>query len=290
VRVLVFDVETVAAEEELSYRDFSYLKGREPQKTDRELLDELSLNPFLSSVVALAFVLEEEKPLLTVLYLTDREEEAGEGALRYMGKDYPARFYPFHFKELWGDDFYQAEKELIKRFWAVLELASPRLVSFNGKRFDVPFLRIRSFRYDLPVPQPFENGEHLDVLEFLFKGKNFSHSSYSLDFVARHFGLKSPKQRVDGSAVRRLFLEGKYEEVAKYCALDALTLYELYKKLERLVDDREPPTENQLRYLTDLFTKLPTEEADLEWRLARKLTKSSASTLIELLKQLVYNT
>jgi len=239
-KVVVFDIETYGSEELLSYRDFTYLKDREKGKTEEEIIRDLSLNPFVSSVVSAGYALLEggEVKEIRVFYLTERHVEKPEGRLSYMGEDYQVLFEPFVFSEFGRDEFMEREKELIESLWEAIGEAD-RMVSFNGRRFDVPFLRIRSLKYGLDIPDSVEEEErHLDLMSFLFRGRSFEMGSYSLDFVSRHFGFKTPKEKVDGKSVKQLFLQERYDTIAKYNAYDVIVLAKLFLKLRRYMPQK----------------------------------------------------
>jgi len=287
-RVVVFDIETYGSEELLSYRDFTYLKDREKGKTEEEIIQDLSLNPFVSSVVSAGYALLEGDTLkeIKVFYLTEKHVEKPEGKLSYMGVDYEVSFEPFVFAEFGRDEFMEREKELISNLWEALKEAD-RLVSFNGRRFDVPFLRIRSLKYDIIIPETVEEEErHLDLMSFLFRGRSFEMGAYSLDFVSRHFGFKTPKEKVDGKSVKQLFLQERYDTIAKYNAYDVIVLTKLFLKLRRYVPPPKKATEKQLSYLFDLLERVGSKVRELRLHPWEELEGKKVSVAIELLKAL----
>ena len=48
------------------------------------------------------------------------------------------------------------EKEMIKNFLSFIDKHSPKLVSFNGRSFDMPMLMIRAMKYNLSCPAYYE--------------------------------------------------------------------------------------------------------------------------------------
>jgi predicted PolB exonuclease-like 3'-5' exonuclease len=53
----------------------------------------------------------------------------------------------------------------------------------------------------------------------------------TLEYFCEIFGVKSPKEGLDGSRVGEYFAEGRLEEIAEYCLADCRATGELYRKL-----------------------------------------------------------
>lgn len=82
------------------------------------------------------------RPLFLVgLFRIDRERGGGE-ILQYLARDY-------------------TEEEAVIRAFGQIARGHRLWISFNGKAFDVPFLRTRAAFYSIPLPEP---AEHLDLL------------------------------------------------------------------------------------------------------------------------------
>lgn len=124
------------------------------------------------------------------------------------------------------------EKEILEWFWEDIKKFK-KYVTFNGRCFDVPFLRIRSAilgvkcSRELHTPR-FKTEVHCDLLEELtFQG---AFRKFNLDFYTKAFGIKSPKDQVDGHAVPQMISEGRGMDVAEYCYGDVVATGELYVK------------------------------------------------------------
>ncbi len=52
------------------------------------------------------------------------------------------------------------EKQLISEFWQFFNKSNPRLVSFNGRGFDIPTLLLRAMRYDINAFAYYEQDNH----------------------------------------------------------------------------------------------------------------------------------
>ncbi len=102
--------------------------------------------------------------------------------------------------------------------------------------FDQPFvakrLVIHGFKPNLLLDtahyKPWEIPS-LDLKE-VWKGTGFYPDS--LIAVAVALGLPSPKSKMDGSQVGTAYYEGKYEEIATYCAQDVLTTANIWRKFK----------------------------------------------------------
>jgi hypothetical protein len=137
-----------------------------------------------------------------------------------------------HAQILTGD-----EPTLLEQFWQIVTRGRqrPRLVSFNGRGYDGPFLMIRSAQLGVPcrrdlVPYRYDIREHCDLSDVLgFFGSR--RESYSLDYWCRRFDVESPKGSIDGSQVARAYRDGRIDEIGEYCLRDVRATAELYGKL-----------------------------------------------------------
>jgi DNA polymerase elongation subunit (family B) len=129
-----------------------------------------------------------------------------------------------------------SEKELLLYFWGWLQETRPELiVTFNGKRFDVPFLNLRSAIHGLEPAvvisaEPGSRSPHFDVREVL-EGDDRRRRG-SLDYFCSIFELPSPKELMDGSLVEQAYAEGRIEDIARYCLSDCRATAALYRRLK----------------------------------------------------------
>ncbi len=246
MRVLAFDVETVPDLEDLSYKEFIYLKKRgKRERSDEETLNELAFNPFVARLISFSVALVEDGSLREgrTYYLTSGEEREETVEL----KDCPVALIPVR-----SEDLALGEKELLKIFWEEISQAD-RVVSFNGYAFDAPFVKIRSIVHDIDIDKRLFSREfHTDILFFLSEGAR--ERMYSLDFICRRLGIDSPKDSIDGSQIQETFLSGNYREVAVYNTKDSVALAKLYIKLSRYLEDpTKEPSDKQKKFLGDLI-------------------------------------
>jgi 3'-5' exonuclease len=100
------------------------------------------------------------------------------------------------------------------------------LVSWNGRRFDMPVIVLRCFHHGVPLAwyyqardmrYRFTDAGHFDVMDFV---SDFGAAqNVSLDGIAKLIGLPG-KMDVSGADVATLVAAGKVDEVARYCMTD----------------------------------------------------------------------
>jgi len=130
------------------------------------------------------------------------------------------------------------EKDLIQGFFQKLNEIRPRLVSFNGKTFDLPVLKYRAMKYGVQAKWLHKSGDkwnnynskysfdwHCDLLEAF---SDFGQSAkIKMNEICALFDLPG-KINIDGSMVEELFHAKKVEEIRDYCELDVVNTYLLY--------------------------------------------------------------
>ncbi|WFW29900.1 MAG: 3'-5' exonuclease [Wolbachia endosymbiont of Menacanthus eurysternus] len=133
------------------------------------------------------------------------------------------------------------EKELVKGFFDCISKKRPRLVSFNGRAFDIPVLKYRAIIYGVRGEHFYKAGDkwnnynqryssdwHCDLLESL---SDFGASTrVKMNEVCAVFDLPG-KIDVDGSQVIDLYNSGRVREIREYCEIDVVNTYLIYLKL-----------------------------------------------------------
>ncbi len=108
-----------------------------------------------------------------------------------------------------------------------------RVVTFNGRGFDVPFMNIRAAIHGVPTRRDLMGNRyryhpHCDLMEMLtFYGA--ARGRPSLELACLAFGIDNPKGGICGADVGRLFDEGRFEDIAAYCLGDVRATAGLYK-------------------------------------------------------------
>lgn len=130
------------------------------------------------------------------------------------------------------------EERLLRGFWQLFSDGDFRLVSWNGRRFDMPVLILRAFLYGIPASAYFLRGDrwsgytrryapeyHSDVADLLslYGGA----TPMALDEMARAMGLPG-KGEDHGSMVEALAAAGEIDRVRSYCETDVLNTLGLY--------------------------------------------------------------
>ena len=130
------------------------------------------------------------------------------------------------------------EKELIQGVFQYLSTLKARLVSFNGRSFDLPVLKYRAMRYGVQAKWLHQSGDkwnsynsryshdwHCDLLDAL---SDYGVSAkIKMSEVCALLGLPG-KIDVDGSQVSELFNQNKIREIRDYCELDVINTYLIY--------------------------------------------------------------
>lgn len=220
------DIETAALEwddltERLQEKLVNAAERKYPDSIDPEsrAKDLMSLSPMTSKVIVIGF--EKEDGSRAVLL----ESEIGIG---------------------WKDDdpdfdgamsFHGTEKQLLEQARKILDNSRPQMVTFNGRRFDVPFLSARAminkcgFTFNDYMGSRFTTTKHFDALEVLT-----CHGAAgfwpSFDAACWAFGLESPKEGgMDGAGVGAAYRDGKIDDIARYCMRDVRQLSELKRRM-----------------------------------------------------------
>lgn len=220
MRTIIFDIETSAYPfESLSESQQEYLLRYAEKVKDEELKNEktddairyMSLYPFTAKVVAIG-IYDVDKEKSFVYYESNKEEE-------WFSEERNT-----HYKGL-------SEKEILESFWRIIDVAD-RVVTFNGRNFDAPFLMIRSAMLKIKpsrrlVTNRYDKSFHVDLLDqFTFYGLT---RKFNLDFYCNAFRIESPKSKgISGMEVKTLYEAGKVKEIAVYCGDDIYATYQLF--------------------------------------------------------------
>ncbi|MBT3911753.1 MAG: hypothetical protein HOF22_00990 [Verrucomicrobia bacterium] len=225
---LVFDIETSAvpldsfdeSSQEYLMRPANNLPAGEEQEAKREeLIRMMNLWPFTAQVVCIAMI----------------NAETLRGQVIFIADDFESNT-----RDVIGVEFVPVmdEVELLNQFWAVASHYD-KVVTFNGRQFDVPFLYLRSAQLDVPITRKnwlgyrFTTEPHCDLAEQLtfynVSGRSGAARRFNLDFYCRIFGVDSPKSHgVTGMDVNQLMEEQRYGEIAEYCLRDVFATVKLF--------------------------------------------------------------
>lgn len=163
------------------------------------------------------------------------------------------------------------EESIIRHFFSFIEDKNPKLVSFNGRGFDMPMLLIRAMRYNISFPawfdqsnpmlnktkwenyrQRFAEGFHMDLLDSM--GSFGAVRNLKLDTLCTMAGIPG-KYDVSGDQVLDLYYADKLDLIKEYCQSDVLNTYWLYLKYELLRGDLA--LEDYYNFLETMRDNLP---------------------------------
>ena len=148
-------------------------------------------------------------------------------------------FESYHLKDVRsGGTEESSEEELVKGFFQYMARNTPRLVSYNGRGFDLPVLKYRAMKHAISAPWLHQSGDkwnsytsryspdwHCDLIEVL---SDYGASARSkLNEVCSILGFPG-KFGADGSKVSEMFDNGKVDEIRHYCETDVLNTYLVY--------------------------------------------------------------
>jgi 3'-5' exonuclease len=132
------------------------------------------------------------------------------------------------------------EERLLSKFWEYFTENKPRLITWNGKGFDLPVLRLRAMRYGISARSWYQCGTkwenygqrfapewHCDVMEQLSDYR--ACAMMSLDEIAQAMGLPG-KLGGHGSQVEAMVRRGELDNVRVYCEGDCLNLFSIYAR------------------------------------------------------------
>ena len=149
---------------------------------------------------------------------------------------------------------------MVKKFWqGVAHFPKAKLVTFNGRAFDLPLLELAAFRYGCCASGYFQSsrnrysGNHLDLLDWL---SNFGACRLTggLNLLSKMLG-KPGKMDVSGDQVCAMYHDGKKQDINDYCMFDTLDTYFVFLRTrvmtgEITLDDEKRCLENAKAWLT----------------------------------------
>jgi predicted PolB exonuclease-like 3'-5' exonuclease len=143
------------------------------------------------------------------------------------------------------------EAAVIQSFFDRVDTHRPQLVSWNGGGFDLPVLQQRGLRHGVVAGRYWDMGQdedsdrdhrynnyisryhlrHIDLMDLLAMYQ--SRANAPLDAMAKLCGFPG-KLGMDGSQVYGAYLEGRRDEIRRYCETDAMNTYLLWCRFEKM--------------------------------------------------------
>jgi predicted PolB exonuclease-like 3'-5' exonuclease len=151
---------------------------------------------------------------------------------------------------------YFRPRKIVEAFWTGLagykEKYKDRvkLVTFNGRCFDLPLLELAAFRYGCSGRDYFHSsrnrygGGHIDLLELL-TNFNAIRLSGGLNLLSKLLG-KPGKMTVSGDQVYQMHLEGRVQDINDYCMFDTLDTYFVFLRTRLMLGEFDLAQEHRL--------------------------------------------
>jgi len=138
-------------------------------------------------------------------------------------------------------------RKIVEQFWSGLVSYRSkyrdriRLITFNGRGFDLPLLELAAFRYGITGRDYFLNsrkryeGWHIDLMDWL---TNFGAYRLvgGLNLLSKLLG-KPGKMSVQGDQVYQMHIAGKSQEINDYCMFDTLDTFFVFLRTRVLTGD-----------------------------------------------------
>jgi predicted PolB exonuclease-like 3'-5' exonuclease len=158
-------------------------------------------------------------------------------------------------------------REIVGEFWRGLARHNRvKLVTFNGRGFDLPLLELAAFRYGCCGRDYFLSnrnryqGNHLDLMDWL---TNFNAYRLvgGLDLLSKILG-KPGKMDIHGEKVYDMYRAGQAQEINDYCMFDTLDTYFVFLRTRVVAGEISLGQEQQLvrhakQWITDKVKELP---------------------------------
>ncbi len=138
------------------------------------------------------------------------------------------------------------EKELLEKFFEIIDTRKPQLVSWNGGGFDLPVLHYRALINQVVAERYWEIGEndsnykwnnylnryhyrHLDLMDVLACYQ--SKANAPLDQIAAMLGFPG-KMGVSGAKVWDMYVANELKAIRDYCETDVLNTYLVFLQFQ----------------------------------------------------------
>ena len=138
-------------------------------------------------------------------------------------------------------------RKIVEAFWSGVATYQAKyrgkikLITFNGRGFDLPLLELAAFRYGLSSKDHFNysrrryDGWHIDLMDWLTNFGAFRMVG-GLNLLSKLLG-KPGKMAVQGDQVYALHQAGKFQEINDYCMFDTLDSYFVFLRSRVLSGD-----------------------------------------------------
>ncbi|ASI47787.1 MAG: 3'-5' exonuclease [Anaplasma ovis] len=140
-----------------------------------------------------------------------------------------------------GGTVSSTERELVRGLLGYISTIKPRIVTFNGRTFDLPVIKYRAMVHGIQAGYLYNSGDkwnnyfqrystdwHCDLLDYLSDfGTSARVKMHEVCSVLNFPG----KIGIDGSEVMRMYDCGQLSEIRDYCESDVINTYLVYLRL-----------------------------------------------------------
>lgn len=159
-------------------------------------------------------------------------------------------------------------REIVDQFWrgvggCLRKYSGIKLVTFNGRGFDLPLLELAAFRYGLSLREHFNgrkrfDGWHFDLMDWM---SNFGAYRMvgGLNLLSKLLGQPG-KMDLAGDQVYRQYCEGNIQQINDYCMCDTLDTYFVFLRTRVLVGDLTLEQERSLVEKAKLWLEARVDE------------------------------
>lgn len=141
--------------------------------------------------------------------------------------------------------------EITRKFWHGMALfPDAKLVTFNGRCFDLPLLELAAFRYGCNAFKYFQNSRkrfdsnHFDLMDWL-SNYGACRLAGGLNSLSKILG-KPGKMDIAGDQVYSMYLDGKIQALNDYCMFDTLDTYFVFLRTRVLAGELTLEREQEL--------------------------------------------
>lgn len=141
-------------------------------------------------------------------------------------------------------------REIVEAFWrGTAHYSKARLVTFNGRGFDLPLLELAAFRYGCDACDHFRGNRHrftghLDLMDWMSNFGGYRMAG-GLNILSKLLGNPG-KMQIKGDQVYLMHRAGKIQEINDYCMFDTLDTYFVFLRTRILTGEITLDQEKEL--------------------------------------------
>jgi 3'-5' exonuclease len=123
------------------------------------------------------------------------------------------------------------EKEMLQQFWK-LAVNVDQFIGHNIFDFDFPFIYKHSIIHGIkPRDLSFARYRNMPIYDTMKEWDKWGNNKSRLDTLAKIMGYPTSKSDMDGSQVWPAYLDGKIDDICKYCMKDVILTRQVYYRM-----------------------------------------------------------